>query len=85
MGEAVGASVSSVLTELGAAVGLPVGLAVGSESMGTTVSGASVLKQIGEQGIVAEKATVLCPSEDARSPQTSGVTSVSPEAISPLK
>jgi len=86
VGDAVGTSVGSVVPELGDAVGLPVdGLAVGSESMGTTVLGASVLKQMGEQGTVAVNATVLCPSGEARSPQAAGVASVSPEAMSPLK
>lgn len=86
MGDGEGTSVGSVVPELGDAVGLPVdGLAVGSESIGTTVTGASVLKHVGEQGMVTVNATVLCPSGEARSPHTLGVTSVSPEARSPLK
>ena len=74
-----------VLVQLGALEGLSeTGLAVGSDSIGITVFGASVSKQSGSQGIDSVNATVWCPSAEERSPHETGVaTSLSPDSKSP--
>jgi len=62
------------------------GLTVGSDPIGGTVFGASVLKQVGSQGIESSNAIVCCPSVKGRTPHSAGVVrSLSPDSNSPRK
>ena len=95
VGDPVGLPVVALGVELGPAVGLPVvaivglpvetGLAVGSDSIGTTVFGASVFTQDGSHGMVTSKATVLCPSVEVRSEHVSGIKPGVPDDTAPWR